>query len=374
MDDDCDYGVYKPFCERAEWADVTPLAQDDMERSVIRIAYTDRFREVHDYLRAVMRADERSHRVLKLTKEALELNPANYTTWHFRRVCLEALNVSLVPELDYVGCIILDNPKNYQVWYHRRWLTERLALDATSGMDGTQELQFTWEVFQDDAKNYHAWEHRQWAIRTFKLWDGELAATEALLEEDFRNNSAWNQRHFVVSNTTGWTDDVIARELGFVQRWIRVAVQNESAWNYLRGIYLNRDLAREAHLMAFCEELSAVSVESGDAPAAAAADADTSPHHLAFLVDVLAARLAARLAQVSDRQALSSTADCPEQKADVERAVLLCKRLAERVDTVRRHYWDYMARKLLLKYGVMTEASANVADSLSGANFVSCNI
>lgn len=58
---------------------------------------------------------------------------------------------------------------------------------------------------------------------------------DSLLNEDVRNNSAWNQRYFVINNTTGFTQEVLDSEIKYTLERIKEVVENESAWNYLRG-------------------------------------------------------------------------------------------------------------------------------------------
>lgn len=74
---------YVLFSQRPEWSDVRPVPQDDGPHPVVPIAYTEEFRDVMDYFRAVYVARELSTRALLLTTEALKRNPGNYTVCLF---------------------------------------------------------------------------------------------------------------------------------------------------------------------------------------------------------------------------------------------------------------------------------------------------
>jgi protein farnesyltransferase/geranylgeranyltransferase type-1 subunit alpha len=78
-------------------------------------------------MRAILKADERSARALELTSIGLRLNPANYTVWHFRRLCLEKIGLTderIQQDLELAGELGGSNPKNYQIAFHRCFLLE----------------------------------------------------------------------------------------------------------------------------------------------------------------------------------------------------------------------------------------------------------
>ncbi|CAF3581940.1 unnamed protein product, partial [Rotaria sp. Silwood2] len=73
---------------------------------------------------------------------------------------------------------------------------------------------------------------------------------------DIRNNSAWNQRYFVIAHTTGFKDDIIERELDYVEKRIESCPDNESSWNYLRGIARFRSTnLNDQRIWKFCQNL-----------------------------------------------------------------------------------------------------------------------
>lgn len=51
-------------------------------------------RDVYDYFRGIVAIREKSERALELSKDALALNPANYTVWQYR-YCIKHLRTRI---------------------------------------------------------------------------------------------------------------------------------------------------------------------------------------------------------------------------------------------------------------------------------------
>jgi len=312
-DSDSDCETWVPFSERPEWADMKPIPEHPSSDipPVCHIAYSDNFRQTMDYFRGVLCAQEYSERALALTEEVILCNQSNYTAWHYRRECLVALNAPpsrWAEELRLVQKIAEMNPKNYQLWYHRQSVTRRTK-------DVQTELAFCKECVKYDSKNYHAWAHRQWVLEQFaddKMWASEREYIEHLLNQDVRNNSAWNQRFFVIKKTLKEgtekiPDDIAKAEIEFAVPLIHKSPNNECPWNYMRGVATMSD---SGSLLAF-PRLKEIALEYCE-------KCPACPHCLSLLADI-----------------------CDAEGDDAKRVECLTT-LRDRVDNIRRKYWQYL--------------------------------
>lgn len=281
------------------------------------------------YLRAVMAAKEYSPRVLTLTEHIIDLNAAHYTVWLYRASTILALNIPLDKEIQWMNKVALENEKNYQIWTHRQTLIDHAFPELSSDPSAMQafadaELHFTDSMFDQDAKNYHVWSHRQYIVQKFNLFGSpaELKSIESLLRQDVRNNSAWSHRFFLVFSNPEHTTpgsratqhdplvprEVIDRELAFAQAATYEAPQNQSAWEYIRGV-LRKGGRGLATLEAFASEFVSI-------PEAGEEDVKSS-HALDFLADAWG------------------------EKGEVEKADRALVLLGDKYDRIRKNYWDW---------------------------------
>jgi protein farnesyltransferase/geranylgeranyltransferase type-1 subunit alpha len=180
-----------------------------------------------------------------------------------------------------------------------------------------------------------------------------------MIDRDVRNNSAWNQRFVVTfSENDQVTNEALKRtvdsELAFVSRKIEIAPDNESAWNYLRGVArvkTNDDVAvtkrveeiARAHCSATLSEMNALfrEKEEEDVVPMDANDGDDGPPSR----NTRGASKETEAKTSSDtndsRHAVSLLADVSFSSGDCVSAAALYERLAHR-DPIRANYWTHM--------------------------------
>ena len=72
-----------------------------MVHILMGISYAKEYVELMNIFRGLVKAKEYSRRALRLTS-LIQFNAANYSVWHFRRLCLDNVGTCLSKELDWV--------------------------------------------------------------------------------------------------------------------------------------------------------------------------------------------------------------------------------------------------------------------------------
>ncbi|KAJ1974438.1 CAAX geranylgeranyltransferase alpha subunit [Dimargaris xerosporica] len=327
---------YIPYSQRPDWADVTPIAQDDGPGPIAPIAYTEDYKDAMGYFRAISRAKEISLRALQLTEEIFWLNPGHYTAWAYRLEILKEMNVDLYSELEFLDEFAEYNPKTYQLWHHRREIITLLG-------EPLKELDFVAAILADDAKNFHAWAYRQWVIRHFNLWDDELTFVEKLISEDVRNNSVWNQRYFVVTRGSTVTLDSAALnvELDYCFQQIAQAPSNECPWVYMKGLL--HKFGSPQDWVAVEKRIHALIAEEPESADEGSTKYRPSRHTWGTLVEIQAAKLrcAVEVAKLVQETPEAVTSKC---KQEVQ---AMCEMLGKELDPIRQKYWQFRTHQLV---------------------------
>ncbi|KAF6819116.1 farnesyltransferase alpha subunit ram2 [Colletotrichum sojae] len=324
-----------PYATDPEWDDVVPIPAEEPEGALATIAYPEDYAEVMSYLRAIMVAEEYSPRCLRLTEHVISLNPAHYTVWLYRFKIVEALDIPVIDEIEWLNEVSLEHIKNYQIWHHRQLLLDHHYERIKGTPDevkrfGRAETEFLTRMLEEDAKNYHVWSYRQYLVRKLGLWNlQELLSTQNWIEEDVRNNSAWSHRFFLVfsdpaistagshatENDPKVPAEILDREIKYTQEKTLLAPQNQAAWNYLRGV-LVKGGRKLATAEAFASQFVKGVGEGEDK------EEVRSTHALDFLAEAFA------------------------EKGQKEDAVKYLDRLAEKWDPVRAGYWKYRKHQI----------------------------
>lgn len=344
------------------WDDVVPIPLNEPDNALAAIAYPDdyaegmlcrglgvqgsRRSERHDadslllsvaisYLRAVMASKEYSPRCLNLTEHIISMNPAHYTVWLYRFSIIKALGLAIPDEIQWLNSVALQHLKNYQIWHHRHLLIDNYYPKIADDKEqvarlATSERDFITTMLAEDTKNYHVWSYRQFLVRRLQAWRDpeERRAVEGLIDDDVRNNSAWSHRFFLVftdpEQTTAGSHAteadlavpaaVIDEELAYAKAKIDLAPQNQSPWNYLRGV-----LVKGGRKLASVEEFASGFVaDLGDAEK----EEVRSTHALDLLAEIYA------------------------EKGDKDKAALCLDRLGDEWDRIRKGYWDWRKKTL----------------------------
>ena len=107
-------------------------------------------------------------------------------------------------------------------------------------------------------------------------------------------------------------------EISYTCNWIELVPNNESLWNYLKGILAVHGLNSSVVVNEMCKTLYEKR-------------ATKSSYLLAFMVDCIEEELTGEF--IADKTLLT-------------KALQLCNELSNIVDVIRKEYWDFIARQL----------------------------
>lgn len=328
--------------------DIEPIYMNEADDAVCKITYPADAAVAFNYLRAIIQLKEYSNRALQLTAICLGWNPSNYTTWHFRRRCIAALDYDTITELKFVEGIAGSNPKNYQIWYHRRALIELkqdMLLDKNSKVL-ENELMYIESVLKVDTKNYHAWSNRKWIIETYfnislrrdnetlsmgdslkkllQIWNNELGYTKTMILADTRNNSAWNYRWFIVHKGYDIDDKCNAMnlEIEYAFNIISLDPFNESPWQYFLGYAFENKLNNDLIL-----------------------EMENKIKHLQRTDDKELSAIYAKCPQIMAAHVELLMLNKKDPEASLKNAQSICDELSTKYDTIRAKYWLFRSNE-----------------------------
>lgn len=312
--------------------DITPIPIGDESAEtkdvvLCKIMYTEEFKVVFAYLRALMEKGELSRRALYVACRAISLVPAHYTVWEYKYRIVEQLaseqEYDILEELEWCSDIALKNEKNYQIWHYREMVIGLLVRTGHAGDREKYDLGNEYEIVNamlaNDEKNYHVWSYKRWMVEYFGLFrnDAEMAYTEQMISADVRNNSAWNFRHFLVFGDGRYGKECIVEEIGFTALQIEQAITNPSSWNYMRFLY---SLCVQEGLRDGAQEIKAVVLKYSSV--LDARELDLSKERMAV-------------------PAYELLASVYRTEGDKQKERCVYTLLRDRLDPVRKNYWNY---------------------------------
>lgn len=327
------------------------------------------------------------------------MNPANFTIWHYRRLCLQAIYdnnnryntritngfpICILKEMKLASILGGTNPKNYQIWYHRRAILEQYIKVTKNGhfhdniivddkLYFETELRYITEVLQIDQKNYHAWSQRQWVLRKIssmvissyitkttktndynnnnpyqhRIWGQEMIYVDTMIQNDIRNNSAWNQRWFVIHQGMGGI--ILSMSNAIIEANYSLMIgtidpHNESPFRYLLSI-----IQEQIKQLKDADEVTTLLVTYYDKCKLIEQEycineqqkkTNTDDNHGNIVITHCSHYLSG---------AMIDLLELIGNPKSIERAVVIATELANKYDIIRQQYWNHRIMKLQLK-------------------------